>query len=213
MERLERFFRIRRLLGARAFVTRAQFLADLEVSPATFKRDLEYMRDRMRLPIVWDAPRQAYRLGLSSSGVERHELPGLWFSSTEVQALLTVDHLLSSLEPGLLGELLNPFRHRIRRLVGSGDHSLEEVSRRIRIRSMAARFDDGSTSAELNYFEGSHAYRETYREPEGAERRRSLEALLRLFREYLLDSEQELFVEDLFDGPEADRVPLVMGGE
>jgi predicted DNA-binding transcriptional regulator YafY len=140
VERLERFFKIRNILGARAFVTRAELLAELEVSPATFKRDLEYMRDRMHLPIVWDAARQAYRLGLRSAGVELHELPGLWFSSAEVQALLTVDHLLSSLEPGLLGELLNPFRERIRRLVDTGDHSLEELGRRIRIRSMAARF-------------------------------------------------------------------------
>jgi len=94
----------------------------------------------MRFPIVWDAERQAYRMGGTSSGTERHELPGLWFSSAEVQALLTVDHLLSNLGPGLMADLLAPFRERIRRLMDSGDHSLEELGRRIKIRSMAARF-------------------------------------------------------------------------
>lgn len=140
MDRTERFFKVQNLLRSRQFVTRDEFISELEVSAATFKRDLEYMRDRLRLPVVWDARRKAYRLGLSSSGVERHELPGLWFSSSEVQALLTVDQLLSGLEPGLLAEMLKPFRERIRRLVDTGDHSLEELGRRIRIRSMAARF-------------------------------------------------------------------------
>jgi hypothetical protein len=71
-----------------------------------------------------------------------------------------------------------------------------------------ARFDDGSTVANLNYFQCSHDYRESFLAPEGEARRRALEALLRDFREYLLESGHELFVEDLCDGPEADRVPL-----
>lgn len=30
------------------------FLEELDVSLATFKRDLEYLRDRLYAPIVWD---------------------------------------------------------------------------------------------------------------------------------------------------------------
>jgi hypothetical protein len=47
MDRLERFFKIRNLLAARRHVTRDEFLQELEVSEATFKRDLEYLRDRL----------------------------------------------------------------------------------------------------------------------------------------------------------------------
>ncbi len=141
MDRLERFFKIRNLLAARRHVTRDEFLGELEVSEATFKRDLEYLRDRLRQPVVWDAEQRAYTLAPSSrAGTERYELPGLWFSSSEVQALLTVDHLLAELEPGLLGELLKPFRDRLRRLVDSGDHSLSQLGQRIKIRSIGARF-------------------------------------------------------------------------
>ena len=43
------------MLRARRVVTRTEFLAELEVSPATFKRDLEYMRDRMQVPVRHDA--------------------------------------------------------------------------------------------------------------------------------------------------------------
>ncbi len=141
MDRLERFFKIRNLLAARRYVTREEFLGELEVSEATFKRDLEYLRDRLRQPVVWDAAERAYTLSQADrAGAERYELPGLWFSGAEVRALLSVDQLLAELEPGLLGELLKPFRERLRRLVDSGDHSLGQLGQRIKIRSIGARF-------------------------------------------------------------------------
>ena len=37
------------------------FLRELEVSLATFKRDIEYMRSRHYAPIVWDRDQNGYR--------------------------------------------------------------------------------------------------------------------------------------------------------
>jgi predicted DNA-binding transcriptional regulator YafY len=140
MERIERFFRIRNLLRNKNYVNRDEFLAELEVSAATFKRDLEYLRDRLQLPIEWIAEKQAYTLVESATEPDRFELPGLWFNSVELQALITVEHLVSGLGPGLLSEVLGPFRQRIHRLVSTGDHTLAEMGRRIKIQSVAARF-------------------------------------------------------------------------
>ena len=50
MDRSERLYRIDQLLNERGVVTREAFLEELEESPATFKRDLEYMRDRYNAP-------------------------------------------------------------------------------------------------------------------------------------------------------------------
>lgn len=61
MNRLERFYRIDQLLQEYKVVSREQFLDNLEVSLATFKRDLEYMRDRFNAPVIWDADLRAYR--------------------------------------------------------------------------------------------------------------------------------------------------------
>src|SRR5690242_21344937 len=44
----------------------------------------------------------------------RSQLPGLWFSPTEAQALLTLEHLIESLEPSLLGPHLEPLKVRLR---------------------------------------------------------------------------------------------------
>ena len=61
MDRTERFHLIDQMLCNKRSVTRAQFLDALEVSPATFKRDLEYLRDRLAAPIIWDPERRGYR--------------------------------------------------------------------------------------------------------------------------------------------------------
>ena len=62
MDRTERFYRIRRRLLERGALTRREIEEDLEVSHATFKRDLEYLRDRLNVPVIWSRERQAYVL-------------------------------------------------------------------------------------------------------------------------------------------------------
>ena len=61
MDRTERFHLIDQMLCNQRSVSRQQFLDALEVSPATFKRDLEYLRDRLAAPIVWDRELRGYR--------------------------------------------------------------------------------------------------------------------------------------------------------
>ena len=132
MERLERFYRIDRLLKERAPVPFADLQRALEVSRATLKRDLDYMRDRFNAPIEYDRATRGYRFGAPHAG-PRYELPGLWFSADEAHALLTMRKLLVELDPGLLGPQFEPLLDRLRAVLGSGEHSWQEVESRIRI--------------------------------------------------------------------------------
>ena len=132
MDRTERFHLIDQMLCNQRAVTRAQFLESLEVSPATFKRDLEYLRDRLAAPIVWDRELRGYRYERGADG-EQFQLPGLWFNTSEIQALLSMDALLANLQPGILSDHVAPLRSRIRMLLDEGDHDVDEISRRIRI--------------------------------------------------------------------------------
>ena len=158
MDRTERFYTIDRLLRSRRKVSLHQLMEELEVSRATVRRDLEYMRDRMAAPIVWDAALRGYCYRLEASGDDdRYALPGLWFNASEVYALLTMDHLLSSLQPGLLEPHIEPLRERIRRLLGSGEHPTQEVEKRIRILYMASRQMDTRVFASIaNALLGRH---------------------------------------------------------
>jgi predicted DNA-binding transcriptional regulator YafY len=133
MDRTERFHMIDQMLCNQTSVTLDQFLQALEISLATFKRDLEYMRDRLAAPIVWNRDLNAYSYDQSEVESSQYQLPGLWFSTGEIQALLTMDALLESLQPGMLTSHIKPLRSRIRMLLDKGDHSADEIAKRIRI--------------------------------------------------------------------------------
>jgi len=139
MDRLERFYRMQSMLRHRRLVRTQDFLAELEVSRATFKRDLEYLKDRMHAPIVYDRHHEAYRFDDAVADSELWQLPGLWFSADELRALLTMDRLLGDLQPGVLSELIAPLRKRLKDLLQSGEHSAEEIARRIRIVAIGTR--------------------------------------------------------------------------
>jgi len=139
MERTERFYKIQQLLQNRRLVTRQEFLDELEVSLATFKRDLEYLRDRFQAPIIYDSEREAYRFDDKVADSAVWQLPGLWFSADELVALLTMDRLIADLAPGVLSEVIGPLRKRIQGLLAAGELSAEQVTQRIRVLAMGAR--------------------------------------------------------------------------
>ena len=147
MDRTERFHKIIELLNRGRPVSRSVFLDALEVSLATFKRDLEYMRDRMNAPIVYSAEAGGYVFDRAQEGADTFALPGLWFNQSEVYALLTMQQLLAGLQPGLLEPHVGPLLERLKALLATGDHSSEEVQRRVRILHM------GSRELDLRYFQ------------------------------------------------------------
>jgi predicted DNA-binding transcriptional regulator YafY len=140
MDRTERFYKIDQLLSEQRVVPFSAFEERLGVSRATIKRDLEYMRNRLHAPIVWDRERGGYCLEQTERGAAQYELPGLWFSPTEIHALLTMQHLLSGIDTGgLLSPHVLPLQERLQSLLDSGDGELGEIQKRIRILGMAGR--------------------------------------------------------------------------
>lgn len=138
MDRTERFYKIDTLLQTNRCVPIGRLLAELEVSRATFKRDLEYMRDRLNAPIEWDRDEGGYRyVGLD--GERQQSLPGLWFNASEAYALLMMQALLSEMQPGLLQPHVEPLKARLRAVLESGQHSAAEVESRIKLLNVAAR--------------------------------------------------------------------------
>ena len=141
MSSLDRIYQIDQLLTSRKSVTRQELEERLGVSWATLKRDLAYMKDRLNAPIVFDRARGGYRFEAECRHIgPQYELPGLWFSAEEVHALLTMQHLLSNLDTGgLLGPHIKPLMARLGGILGTGDDSLDQVHKRIRIETVGAR--------------------------------------------------------------------------
>jgi predicted DNA-binding transcriptional regulator YafY len=138
MDRTERFYRIDRLLRERRSVPLKRFLEDLEISRATFKRDLEYLRDRFNAPIVFDREVGGYRYD-EAEGEARFALPGLWFSAAELHALATLEQLIERLQPGLLAPHIGPLKARLQAMLGASSAGAESVASRVRLLGIGQR--------------------------------------------------------------------------
>jgi predicted DNA-binding transcriptional regulator YafY len=142
MDRTERFYKIELLLKSRRCVSFAALQGELDVSPATLKRDLQYLRDRLNAPIVYDAFENGYRFTGTPErgGTERHELPGLWFSEPEIHALLTMHQLLAGLDDdGVLARHLQPLMEKLQGMLGTDETSARELMRRVKVIGTARR--------------------------------------------------------------------------
>ena len=136
---VERLHRIKYMIQARQCVPVKDFLSELEISLATFKRDLEYLRSRMNANIVYDRSMGGYRFDKPLAG-EKIELPGLWFSEKEATALVLMQHLLSSLDQGgLIGPHIEPMTNLIDGILGQTETSEKELRKRLKVFGIAAR--------------------------------------------------------------------------
>lgn len=140
MSKTARLYKIEAMIRQRGHVSFQVMLDELEVSRATLKRDLEYLRSRLGAPIEYDAMSGGYRFGQPLRG-QSHELPGLWFNERELYSLLMAHQLLSELDSdGILSRHLQPLLERIHQLLGSGDGSTAKaLMQRVRIVSAMRR--------------------------------------------------------------------------
>ena len=140
MNRTERFYRIDQLLSGGDAVSMRYFLEELGVSKATFKRDVEYLRDRFHAPIVWDREVQGYRFSKHPVDGPSYELPGLWFTAGEIYSLLAAQKVLAEIEPGILSERVAPLQARLTALLETTGHPAAQVTERVKLLTMGRRY-------------------------------------------------------------------------
>jgi predicted DNA-binding transcriptional regulator YafY len=139
MSDMERLHRIKYMIQSRGCVPIEDFMTSLEISRATFKRDLDYLRDRMNAPIVYDRSMGGYRFDKPNAG-DKIELPGLWFSEKEATALVLMQHLLANLDTsGLLSPHIAPLMDIVDGILGQSEVSAKELRKRIKVFGMSAR--------------------------------------------------------------------------
>jgi predicted DNA-binding transcriptional regulator YafY len=109
MDRMSRIFQLHQLFAAHRYpISRARLETELECSRATLTRVLAEMRDLLGAPIEFDSGAGGY-----SYSHEAFELPGLWFTPSELHALLAAQKLLEDAQSGLLDSELAPLKRRI----------------------------------------------------------------------------------------------------
>ena len=139
MSNRERIYKIDQMLNNKQHITMADLIQRLEVSKPTVKRDLQYMRDNLNAPIIFDRDSGTYRFESQGPGM-RYELPGLWFSAEEIHALMTMQHLLAGIDSGgLLGPHIKPLLSRLTGILGSKEDSADDINKRIKVEVIGHR--------------------------------------------------------------------------
>ena len=113
MDKFDRIFQLHAILSARRTpVPLETLLARLECSRATLYRAVTALKDQLNAPIVYDADAGGF-LYQRSAQADSYELPGLWFSASELQALAIMQRLLKDAGGGLLEEHLGALTRRL----------------------------------------------------------------------------------------------------
>ena len=144
MDRYERILTLHRMLkSSRRPVPLSRVMDELGCSRATAYRDIAFLRDALGAPIDSDGDQAAFHY--SPDEADRFELPGLWLTSEELQALLALNELVGRTGPGILASALAPFRSRIDRLLSNQTDGQSFPVDRIRVISSGTRKVDEAT--------------------------------------------------------------------
>lgn len=145
---LERIHKIVQMIRLKGAVSMGKLVDVLQVSEPTIKRDLEFLRSRLDCPLEYDRGKRGYVIRDDPSlGEKPFELPGMWFSASEIHALLTMQHLLKDLQPRMLDSHIRPLQDRLIKLLGQSHHPATEIMKRVKV------IHFGTRQIEVNHFE------------------------------------------------------------
>ncbi|GAB4200191.1 MAG: YafY family protein [Wenzhouxiangellaceae bacterium] len=138
MSRLERVYHLHHILSARRTpVSRQQLMEELECSQATLYRLINQLRDELGAPLEQDEESRDYYYDRSLAG--NFELPGIWISPGELQALLTAQQVLAQAQPGVIASELQGLQDRILKLLDAQGLDLSTQPQRIHLQHSAGR--------------------------------------------------------------------------
>ena len=114
---MERMYKYMDLLERKRCISASEFMTTLEISRATFKRDLAVLRDRFDVPIVYDRDIGSYKLEYAC---DRRRLPGIWFNSREIQLIRLLEKQIDALDVRQFGVEIELLRVKLERACKSG---------------------------------------------------------------------------------------------
>ena len=138
MSKTERLYHLHNILNQRRTpISRQDLMERLECSQATLYRLVGELRDFLGAPIEQDPDTRGFYYDRSYE--QPFELPGIWISPGELQALLTARQVLANVQPGLLEGELESLQGRITSLLRSKGVEAEGGQSRIHIQHAAGR--------------------------------------------------------------------------
>jgi predicted DNA-binding transcriptional regulator YafY len=138
MSKVERLYHLHNILNQRRTpISRQDLMERLGCSQATLYRLIAELRDYLGAPIEQDEENRGFYYDRSYD--QPFDLPGIWISPDELQALLTARQVLSNVQPGLLDGQLQSLQARITALLQQKGIEAEGGDSRIHIQHVAGR--------------------------------------------------------------------------
>jgi predicted DNA-binding transcriptional regulator YafY len=138
MSKVERLYHLHNILDQRRTpISRQDLMERLECSQATLYRLVGELRDFLGAPLEQDPDTRGFYYDRSYD--QPFDLPGIWISPGELQALLTARQVLSNVQPGLLEGELESLQGRITSLLQKKGVEAEGGESRIHIQQAAGR--------------------------------------------------------------------------
>lgn len=135
----ERFYWFHGRIKSGRYPNAARLVEKFEISPRTAQRDIEFMRDRLGAPLAFDRRRRGYCYTDDS-----FELPGYWFSETNILALALAIRLASAIPDPAFKDDLCRLINRVLGATGNKKEScLDQVGERISVKNIEYARVDG----------------------------------------------------------------------
>jgi proteasome accessory factor C len=139
VDKFDRIFQLHAILSSRRTpIPLEELMAKLECSKSTVLRTINTLKNHLNAPVVFDADAGGYKYGKPETG-EAFELPGLWFTAHELQALALMQRLIKDAGGGLLEEHFGALAKRLDELTKHQRLNLGEAAQRLRFPAIAAR--------------------------------------------------------------------------
>jgi predicted DNA-binding transcriptional regulator YafY len=138
MSKVERLYHLHNILNQRRTpISRQALMERLECSQATLYRLVAELRDFLGAPIEQHPENRGFYYDRSFD--QPFDLPGIWISPSELQALLTARQVLGNVQPGLLEGELSSLQGRITSLLQKKGIEAEGGQAPIHIQHVASR--------------------------------------------------------------------------
>ncbi|MBS4029668.1 MAG: WYL domain-containing protein [Ignavibacteriales bacterium] len=139
MHHIDKIVKLHNLLkNRRTPISGPEIERALGCSKATRQRLVDDLRDRLNAPLICNRSAGGYYYDRDDP---RHpfELPGIWLSAEELQALIACQHLLGNLAPGLLRNEIGQLRGHLEKLLDRSPGVKSPQLGRVKILSQAYR--------------------------------------------------------------------------
>lgn len=138
MDKWEKVITLHNLLKSSKYpLPLEDILNELECSRATFYRVKDFLRYNLNAPLIYDRNYRGYIYDESHAG--SYEIPGLWLTTDELEALSCFEYFLTSIQSNILDDILAPVHHRIEKLLKAQRISKKAWKKRIKIIPLGSR--------------------------------------------------------------------------